>query len=998
MGGNLQKGKGVSGQPQKNEKSQIIPVSDGDLKQVGELGTFRWMYSSSFKNWELYFLLNQEQKKNVLWNIFPIEKSYEIERAYINKFPYEKDGQIIFFDFLEKKHILIGNKDGSMVYLGIVKRDEPNNVKYLKNPSRFDTSNLLNYFDNECNSYEYNLLNNLSIVGYEKIFSFFQINPQDKMIAKFLSTKIIFNQKFSQFLNSDYQDYIKANCLKYITLPFTLEIIKNMLIYDFQKEEIFMKYYLIHLTEKNFKECIISMFLESSEFNKQIVEFSSKFNKKNINYTTYYLCLLSILYFMNKDRDDWDKNSKGGKCYIYLPKNENNLRKNFFENNYYCSQNLLITSKNRFNKIGLIDKSIKKDFDEIEIRIPKKYSEINYHPLFNNYEYDIENYSLYNEQNIIFPLNSVFKCLNVNSKKGKVILEFAYYSYWNPLLYINKENKKRFNIVEDGFKYLTDEQRNQIYFSRVRNKEAKLIGGLSNIRELEIFDDNEPKTDIKSMIYYFNSFKKLNCLTIVGNNMMNRECAKLSEAMTYLKELRILNLSFNSLTDNNIAKITFDTNNKIEVLNLKCNNITDTGMESFKNELLKLKNLKELNLYDNQFGDQGMKTLISVLRTLKNLKKLIIPNCGITKIGIEFIADCFTSTTTSTPDSNEFMENLECLDLMSNPFGDECEKNLIKIFTNLKSLKLYNLGQTQMSHFSRHKIFVALHKKNKNWYCDPIGGWNKISSVDLYEEYIFNNIIKDNELPLKFHKLNKNWAKKNAKKYQNKLNFDLSECIINDNNITLFNDFLNYFPNIKILNLSYCLKITNKSYLSISNSLKNLINLTQINLSSNNLNDEAIKNIFKFLNKDSKLNNLDLSWNNITSNGFAFLVKTISTNKLKIKEINICGNKITDDGYKSFCEEVKIGTFNYLNKINFSNNSLGDETMFLFNSFFNNFVNLNEIDFSYNNITDNGVINFSAVINDLVDNISFIDISNNKLSDALKCFFGELGIPFNIKY
>ena len=58
-----------------------------------------------------------------------------------------------------------------------------------------------------------------------------------------------------------------------------------------------------------------------------------------------------------------------------------------------------------------------------------------------------------------------------------------------------------------------------------------------------------------------------------------------------------------------------------------------------------------------------------------------------------------------------------------------------------------------------------------------------------------------------------------------------------------------------------------------------------------------------------------------------------------------------------------------------------------FFSFFSNFVNLYEIDLSYNNITDNGVINFSAVINDLIDNISFIDISNNKLSDTLNAFW-----------
>ena len=156
-------------------------------------------------------------------------------------------------------------------------------------------------------------------------------------------------------------------------------------------------------------------------------------------------------------------------------------------------------------------------------------------------------FSLYNEQNLIFPVNSIFKCLNVDSNKGKVILEFAHYTFWNPLLYLNKDNKKRYNIAEDGFKYLTDEQRTQIYFARVKNKEAKLIGGLNNLYELEIFDDNEPKTDIKSMLFYFNGFKRLRCLTIVGNNMMSKECAKLSEAIAYLKELRILNLSFNIL-------------------------------------------------------------------------------------------------------------------------------------------------------------------------------------------------------------------------------------------------------------------------------------------------------------------------------------------------------------------------------------------------------------------------------------------------------------------
>ena len=163
--------------------------------------------------------------------------------------------------------------------------------------------------------------------------------------------------------------------------------------------------------------------------------------------------------------------------------------------------------------------------------------------------------------------------------------------------------------------------------------------------------------------------------------MGNKECTKLSDALAYLKELRILNLSFNSLTDNNISKFAFDVNNKIEVLNLKGNTITDTGLNAVKNEFIKLKNLKEINLCDNQFGDKGFKILISIIKHLKKLKLIIIPNCGVTKVGLEYLADALTKETKS-----DLMQNLESINLVSNPFGDECENILIRIFSNLNNL------------------------------------------------------------------------------------------------------------------------------------------------------------------------------------------------------------------------------------------------------------------------------------------------------------------------
>ena len=269
MGGNLQKGKSnPNPSNNKNSKPQVtlVPKSEDDFKHQAELGHFRWFYSPDFSNWEIYNLLSEEKKQNVRWIIFPLEKSYEIERSFVNKITYEEDNRLIVFNYLQKNHMYIENNDNSMGILGIVKRDHPNNIKHLENLSRFETFNILNYFDNECSSYEYNLLNNLGIVGYDKIFSFFQFNQQDKVVSNFISTTFICNQKFSNFLFNDYQEYIKTNFSKYQTVPFTLDIIKNMLLFDFQKETVFVNYYLNKLNDKNFSEYIVNMFLESSYF------------------------------------------------------------------------------------------------------------------------------------------------------------------------------------------------------------------------------------------------------------------------------------------------------------------------------------------------------------------------------------------------------------------------------------------------------------------------------------------------------------------------------------------------------------------------------------------------------------------------------------------------------------------------------------------------------------------------------------------------------------
>ena len=1028
MGGNMQKGKQNSSDGKKGENQQLIEVKEKDLKQTANLGQARWFYNTQYLNWELYNALpKKKMEETVFWTIFPLEISNEIERAYINKFPYEKLDKMIFFDFLQQKHVLLTNKDNSLTHLGIVKRDIPDNKSIIKKENHFNTNNnYLFFLDNNINAYQYHLLNDLSMICYENIFSFFNCEmSEDKLIKNFLSTTIICSQKLYIFLNNEYQEYIKLNFAKYKINPFSLITLKSMLLFDFKNEQIYLNYFLNGMEEKDFDIIIMNMFLEASAFGKKILEFPSNCSKKNVQYTTFYLCLLYILIAQRNTEDNislWDNNKEENdknkisntseikditsisdinynnkdiekgevRTYIYFNIKQIN---NYYENNYYFCNNFLLTSKNKFNNIFKYDIESKNKYVEVEIRIPKRNYVTNLHPMFNIDEFDIGKYSLYNEQNIIFSSNSVFKCLNIDKTNKKVILEFIRDATWNPLLYLTKDNKKYFGIIEDGFRYLTEEQRRQVLIARVKSREVKFIYGLSNLRELEIFDDSEPKTDINILTSHFNHYKKLKCLTIVGNNMGNKDCASLSNGLKFLKELKILNLSFNCLTDSNISKISFNIHNKIEVLNLKSNSATEISMEIFKDELIKLKNLKELNMLDNQFGDQGLNHLLQVFNVVVDIRILYISNCNITNKGIIYFEEFFKK-------NNNYLNKLEILNLISNPINDEILPNLIFIINNLKNLKRFSVSQTQISQNGINNLFTSLNKdKNKKWIFDENGGWFTLVEKDINEEKKFLNIIKQNETPVIFNTLRISWLRKNRKKLENKIHFDFSNCNIRNKNLIydLEKEF-SHFPNIKIINLSFNDNINLIGYEALSQGFKRLSNLSQLFLSSNNISDKALEYICNIFEKCKKLSIIDLSINYITNIGFINFILNVSKHSIKLAEMDFYNNKIGDEGFKIFCEETKNETFNTLQKLNLGKNDLGNESMKSFSSIFLKCINLEEVNFSYNNFTDDIVLYFSAQINELVDNIRIIDITNNKLSEAMKVLFKETGIPLNIIY
>ena len=265
MGGNIQKEKAPTSQGgKKTENQQLIMVKEKELIHSANLENYRWFYASQYFNWELYNPLSEEEKEKIFWTIFPLEISNEIERAYINKYPYMKNNRMIFFDNYQQKHILGYNINNAFKHYGLVKRDIPSNKFIIKNENNFSaTKPNLCFLENTVNSFRYSLINNLAIICYEYIFSFFNYEmSDDNLIKNFLSTTIICSQRLFNFLNVEYQEYIKLNFIKFKNNPFSLSTLKSMLLFDFTKEPIYLTYFLNDINEKDFDVIIMNMFLE----------------------------------------------------------------------------------------------------------------------------------------------------------------------------------------------------------------------------------------------------------------------------------------------------------------------------------------------------------------------------------------------------------------------------------------------------------------------------------------------------------------------------------------------------------------------------------------------------------------------------------------------------------------------------------------------------------------------------------------------------------------
>ena len=189
---------------------------------------------------------------------------------------------------------------------------------------------------------------------------------------------------------------------------------------------------------------------------------------------------------------------------------------------------------------------------------------------------------------------------------------------------------------------------------------------------------------------------------------------------------------------------------------------------------------------------------------------------------------------------------------------------------------------------------------------------------------------------------------------------NLSSCSITDEKMTILQDFFTGHKK-KIHNVkSVCLSKNSITSLwgvnyndAVENSESGLLLASCLNLSSNELRDSGIVELFICLHHNTSLVQLDISNNGITSSGAIAISKCLRFNSC-LQELDISQNELSDDGVIAISDSLKVNFT--LNKLNIAENSITNNGALNIADTIAVNKTLSELNISINFITREGIM------------------------------------------
>ena len=547
--------------------------------------------------------------------------------------------------------------------------------------------------------------------------------------------------------------------------------------------------------------------------------------------------------------------------------------------------------------------------------------------------------------------NKTIRKLNLsqNEIENSGLIEFC--------TFLKKEKKNRFIKINFSHNNLSD--RSIIEFGQfLQNHSAITNLCLTN----KITNENKNT--------FFTSCKNLDQLKKINFEFLDiseSNCESLNQILLNNKNIINIKISNNKIFGpSGIMGISsgLEHNPKLIKIDLTQCDISDDGAISLSNSLFKNLEIKEIILEDNKIGEKGTKAISDKLLGKTSLKTLDLSHNKINSKGGFYIGQGLIDA-----------QGIQNLLLGYNQIEDEGCEFISKGLEKNNSLVVLNLENNNISNKGVNSISKFL-KNNENLMEIILSG-NKITEIDsdFYELFNWLKVIKLSDNPLSQSGIVRLFQGSEYNRLFKSLKFKY-----NSNDEFHFKCFN---KSIKIIDLSFNHNIN----ISLMKHILSLKYLSQLNLQMDNINNDNLSKIVNLIKENNTpIKDLKLKNNKITSEGSKFISELIKVGS-HLKILDLSYNDLKSEGVKNICNTITSCDNNLEQLILNGNkcndycsddifNMLNNSKKLLVLSLSGNFFTNKGIDKILSSLRKNNTLKQLSIGENKIDNNAFINLPN----------------------
>ena len=404
----------------------------------------------------------------------------------------------------------------------------------------------------------------------------------------------------------------------------------------------------------------------------------------------------------------------------------------------------------------------------------------------------------------------------------------------------------------------------------------------NKLQQLVLSHNNLQTLKTTTIVGGMGKMSNLTLINVRHNNLCLKAAKHIATVLSHNSKLEELNLSCNKMQTAGVIKILCGITriSNLKKLNVNDNNITDAAAQYIGAVLSRNTKLEELDLSCNSLQAAGAIKLFDGMKEIVTLKRLSISKNSITDEVIDYLVPILCRNT-----------KLEEIDLSYNKLQVAGIVKVLNWLKDISTLKLVKVANHYITEEVANDIAALLSHNNKRITDEAVSGITTVLCCN--NELVEINLI---EIKISIAILVLKGASTLIKR------FSMNNSCISYKTAKDIAIILSCNTKLEELELS-CIQLQIASAIEVFNGIRQNSNLLRFKIKNSGIADEVAKYIAAIFVHNTKLEELDLSYNRLQSAG---AIKIFSGMKriVTLKRLNISNNSISEHAADHLVEEV----------------------------------------------------------------------------------------------